>query len=743
MSTPQDLQWSQAEQLEQMVPIQDMDFSTFLDIGDIDLTSFPSLEQEQPNGLQPPNTPFDPDMQGMRVGHAAHDFAADNFDMPMQMGQDQIMHGSHNGSNTDLRDFAGSVGQPMWNGQQHSLQQDQNNTFRPPHHIPPTPNSYEFHGNDAGRYMQQQMDAQTRAFLEQRYQMRKDEFTPLVSPAVTPQDAKFQTVPEYTIPGAYFSPLTSPALRAQNNAMQQQQFHHIQGTQGQGHHTQPSTAGSSAATSPVNANFDVDMFGADGLSLPEPARRSSRKLQAPRSVGPAGRVRQSPIVKPRKRKSATLSSSITPKDVDAILHQAPRSQPSTGKLSQGPFQTADNSSADSISPEALSEALMGPPPKPGSALQSPNIMPENNSASSKSAAPATPASLMSFDNSRRPTSSRNGVHPHSAQPLGQQHHDAGLEDFALPPSATPLQPVPASGEITPRISVRKTPKLGPLSTASSITFRATSATSSPAISAMASPMSVMTPSGFGKAMDKNAKSNKKRGSVSTGSNIVSPALRPKISPSIKPLLPDGGSYRLYTPFRSFETELLTCLAASLNDSQHALLLASKSNYTHLLEGTLLPGVSYPESLSSGLTSKRTSHKIAEQGRRNRINDALKEMQALLPALSAKDKSTNGHNSGDGEGEDSKDSPKTGGGGGSSSEAKAANSKAATVESAIEYIKVLQRDRMQMEMMLRGKDEEMTMLRKRLRAADIDRDDGSASVSSASGSVKGPAAADET
>lgn len=39
---------------------------------------------------------------------------------------------------------------------------------------------------------------------------------------------------------------------------------------------------------------------------------------------------------------------------------------------------------------------------------------------------------------------------------------------------------------------------------------------------------------------------------------------------------------------------------------------------------------YPEALSKNLNSKRTSHKIAEQGRRNRINTALQEMQSLLP-----------------------------------------------------------------------------------------------------------------
>lgn len=68
----------------------------------------------------------------------------------------------------------------------------------------------------------------------------------------------------------------------------------------------------------------------------------------------------------------------------------------------------------------------------------------------------------------------------------------------------------------------------------------------------------------------------------------------------------------------------------MSNESSALYLASKSNYQHILDGTLLPGVSYPETLAENLTSKRTNHKLAEQGRRNRINNALKEIEALVP-----------------------------------------------------------------------------------------------------------------
>ena len=114
--------------------------------------------------------------------------------------------------------------------------------------------------------------------------------------------------------------------------------------------------------------------------------------------------------------------------------------------------------------------------------------------------------------------------------------------------------------------------------------------------------------------------------------------------------------------------------AIVNAETSALLLASKSNYQNILEGTHLPGVSYPENLSTNLTSKRTSHKIAEQGRRNRINTALQEIASLLPP------STPYAN-----GQASPNMMMSG------TAAQQSNSKASTVELAIEYIKSLQKE----------------------------------------------------
>lgn len=120
------------------------------------------------------------------------------------------------------------------------------------------------------------------------------------------------------------------------------------------------------------------------------------------------------------------------------------------------------------------------------------------------------------------------------------------------------------------------------------------------------------------------------------------------------------------------------------DDTASLLLASKSNYQNILEGTHLPGVSYPTELSTNLTSKRTSHKIAEQGRRNRINSALQEIATLLPRSNGKDSS--GEKSGSGG-----DNPDGAAAKAASAASQSANSKASTVELAIEYIKQLKQD----------------------------------------------------
>lgn len=393
--------------------------------------------------------------------------------------------------------------------------------------------------------MQQTMDPQQRAILEQRYHLSKEDasaFTPMVSPAGTPQ---YNVQPEFTIPGAYFSPLTSPMLHAQTQ-QRLAQYH-------QGFYTNPSTAPSSNATSPLDPNIDVDMLG-DEISLSEPAqaRKSSRKKTAtPRSVGPLARVKQSPIQKAAKRKSTTMLSSLVPaREVDGVLDSQ-----RTGSVqsSSGNLQVRRNESSEngSISPEPLSEALMGPPPRPGSSLtQSPSLAAQQQSKTTTANGPAaTPKSLLSRRGGQQSTPSAT---PNQKTP-NEQDEDMEFAELELPAAAadepgrranlaqlsTQMSTVSSAENDAVRVPVRKTPKLGPAGTPLS------ALPASPSV--MGSPMTASTPGALLKG-GKGGRGGRKRSSVSvagTGSALVSPSLRPRISPSIKPLLPEGGEYSFY------------------------------------------------------------------------------------------------------------------------------------------------------------------------------------------------------
>jgi hypothetical protein len=116
----------------------------------------------------------------------------------------------------------------------------------------------------------------------------------------------------------------------------------------------------------------------------------------------------------------------------------------------------------------------------------------------------------------------------------------------------------------------------------------------------------------------------------------------------------------------------------------------------------VPGVNYPTELSTNLTSKRTSHKIAEQGRRNRINIALQEMLSLLPTATLRNSSKEENSPGSEENQKKADAFKGNG-----------NSKAATVESAIDYIRILQKETTENAKAVEERDRECDRLKRKL------------------------------
>jgi Helix-loop-helix DNA-binding domain len=466
-------------------------------------------------------------------------------------------------------------------------------------------------------------------------------FTPLVSPAVTPLEAHFN-IPEYTVPGAYFSPLSSPALHAQNE--HRSVYDNRRGP-------------TSASNSPNDVNVDATHTSSGAGSLAKKVtKKAATKPRIPRAV------RQSPIVKPQKRKGAgsTVISQQTLADiVEPALQEQSQPQTQSSTRSRASTEGSDN---DSISPEHLSDMNMAPPPlpTPGSAGRSPFLPGQNEYPrvqqvrAGNSMSPATPASLMKLAKADQTSPAISN--------LGDGD-DQAMDGFSLPEPANPARPRP------PRLVTQSDDQVTPTADSASSVTPSFQSLPSPAFTRPGAVGSASSPqlSSLGatsaprKMPQLSVRGAKKRASVS--SVQVSPALRPKISPSIKPLIRGG---------------------TTVNEDTASLLLASKSNYQNILEGTHLPGVSYPTELSTNLTSKRTSHKIAEQGRRNRINSALQEIAILLPRGCSKDSGTEKGGSGSG---DAAEGRGGGGGGGGQS----ANSKASTVELAIEYIKQLKKE----------------------------------------------------
>lgn len=495
-------------------------------------------------------------------------------------------------------------------------------------------------------------------------------FTPLISPAVTPVDTQL-CYPDYAASSERFSPLTSPALHTQNHVVTASLYGAARGSD------------TSDTTSPIDPS--VEYVGPTSVpATPATLRKSRRRVSAGSSKPPARTVKQSPAMKPQSKKKAASSTVIPPKEVAGILEEARQNKKVTGKAKSATeakppaSYRQDSSGPDSVSPEPLSEILMPPPATPRSSSSGKSPYMSAKKASSKASVEhdqngeaVTPASLMHIHKragSSDVTKSKSAQLKEQAS-LAEADMEQIMEDITLPEPATSVGDEPGLKSIdtvhanthqsTPLVSAMKSSdnatKSAP-ATATASTFP------SPSINALASPNTLEG------RKRRDSKSKPKEILKRTNGNIEkpSPAIKPRISPSIKPLLPEGSNVSADTT---------------------ALLLASKSNYQNILEGTHFPGVSYPENLSTNLTSKRTSHKIAEQGRRNRINMALQEISALLPA------SANGNGNG-------------GGGGGSGTEGEASskakevinpgtaaqqsnNSKASTVEAAIEYIRALQ------------------------------------------------------
>ena len=320
------------------------------------------------------------------------------------------------------------------------------------------------------------------------------------------------------MPSSYLSPLGSPALEGQhyNNQVA---------------YSRPPTSSSSLAASPIERGQEAP--GDSTQPQGEPARKLRKKGNMARSQGQVGERKTASKAQGGRRKGALPpAATATEKQPERPREQM---QPSGSNLVSLVPSTM-SSDTSSVSPEHLADTPMGPPPRPGSVGQSPSILAKRKSASAfaenEGPVVATPASLMRLQPSKENIPGR----PTSA-PSQTGEPEPILEDLALPEAATSPKQPPNLARIDTALAEHSAgAREGSQGTPLSATpVPLTSERTSP-LNGLASPTSATAPPS-GKASARGGRGSKQRNGTST---LPSPALRPKISPNIKPLLPEGG-----------------------------------------------------------------------------------------------------------------------------------------------------------------------------------------------------------
>lgn len=339
---------------------------------------------------------------------------------------------------------------------------------------------------------------------------------------MTPLETQFR-LPEYTIPGEYFTPLTSPALEAQNATSNGYPF--------------PAAQMSDMGFIPSPADTALPVSSAP--SSPGLTRKHRRGTSSTKAFSARAKKQQSPSVRPQTRKKSLLNIN-SDEVLNGLTHDQgdPKARPLGSSNLR--FGSNESSGQDSVSPEPLSEPLMPPPALPP-ARRSPAVGPQSDTNE-----PATPAMLMRIQRSQPAPTAANQT-PGQIQMGASESHDDIMEDIALPEATTPAAHLSRpqvnridtsirAGAASPAPSASNTPVLE---------IKPAPNTERSAGSVAPSPRSIAMPSPSGPVAKKSdtpklGPSSRKRPSIS--STQASPNLRPKISPSIQPLVRGDGVY---------------------------------------------------------------------------------------------------------------------------------------------------------------------------------------------------------
>lgn len=330
---------------------------------------------------------------------------------------------------------------------------------------------------------------------------------------MTPLENQFQ-LDGFAVPGEYsITPLTSPALEAQN--------HHS--SNGFYHSRQVSDVGFVPTSAEVNP-----LPGPSAPGSPSIIRKTNRRRPSTASRLSTRKVKQSPSIRAQTQRRKQVPNS--EEFYNSLTQELNKPQNNDVRSLQA--SSNEGSGQDSVSPEPLSEPLMLPPALPP-ARKSPAIAPQP--AQPPSAA-ATPATLMRIQRSQH-TQDLSGQFMGRAQ---LEYHDEMMEDISLPeavassqlrPKVNRIDTAVRTGTASPAISANVTPGLEPRS-------------GPPSGSVAVSPRTAAMPSPSGpipKRSDPSRASISSRKRPSVSSTQASPQLRPKISPSIQPLMRAGDS----------------------------------------------------------------------------------------------------------------------------------------------------------------------------------------------------------
>lgn len=543
-----------------------------------------------------------------------------------------------------------------------------------------------------------------------------EQFTPLMSPTVTPFDSISTAIAssnsEFTMPAPYYTGSSASASVFDDKqpfsgtALNQQALQTLQIPSAQAH-IQQQRQTPARRQRRANSSKSTPVMG--------PMRSKQTSVSSVSSMASiSSRVtKPSPLIRPSRRSSSNLpslaSSANTSPMIQPISSATTVTNLNTGNQSSNITNNTNNIStssssdqhaggwsSDSVSPEGINDMAMPPPQKRTTRRQSvtslarsgisfsnsnqaTSVVPDqqqalflmpssqtkrsttrNNSQTSQTSQPsstkpvaATPASLMNLPDQNDVEMAdleiteqqlNNAVNTNQNIESQENNGKRGSITQASKPvtrkksvSMSPFTCVPANTtSASPSLSASNTPILR-----SAVSKRTTSARKSSVPKNML-PSPSLNPIKPKISIQPNAQSvwKSRHGSSS------SPVLHPKISPHISP--------RKATINGETSSSAKPTSGSPILNADISLVLASRSNYQNIVDGTHSQlGLSYPDSLSVDLTSKRTSHKLAEQGRRNRINSALTDLAKLLAPTHQ------------------------------------ASSKALTVEMAIDYIKSLQ------------------------------------------------------